>query len=137
MSTDPQDVAPETIGDSFDLLVRNTLRKTGPQLLLAVWFWGFTVWRRQAAAYEFHRVVLIPFAAGLAFVRLVFKRSIMALPRGSLAPLPVLMLAYSIWLGLWIPVQRRDIREWLGWVAMAAGLLACLSVAVPVLERGS
>jgi hypothetical protein len=121
--------APETIGDSWALVTGNTLRKTGPQLLLAGWFWGITP-QWSAALAETAGLWMLPvMAAGLLFWALVFIRVMGVSPRGDFpsgfAALPFLFLGYGLWLGFTLPIHTYDVREWLGWSLMATGLMAC------------
>jgi hypothetical protein len=46
----------------------------------------------------------------------------------------LLSMGYTLWLGFMPPVDR-DVREWLGWIAMTSGLVAALILVVPKLLR--
>jgi len=43
-----------------------------------------------------------------------------------------LFLAYALWLGFLLPVHRRDVRERLGWAAMASSVIAAVVVLAPL-----
>ncbi len=127
--SDPQLIGvPETIGDSWALLTANTLRKTGPQLLLAVWFWGIAA-QWGALLDETAGLWMLPvMAAGLWFWAIVFSRVMGVLPRGTFPRgllFFILFSGYGLWLGFTLPTHRHDVREWAGWSLMATGLLAC------------
>jgi len=127
---------PETFSEALAALMGNTLRKTGPQLLLAVWFWGLVLGRHDLNSQSpNHPTLIVAFVAGFAFTWIVFRRVLGALPH---QPLPILFfcfnglfIGYGLWLGFGPPVHRRDVREWLGWIAMGVGLAACLILVVP------
>jgi hypothetical protein len=125
-----QEVQPATFASAWMLLTSNTLHKTGPQLLVATWGWGFVLVRHDLNSTQFHPAPLVPFAAGAYFCWIAFRRVLGVLPRdGSLLPMLFgLFLAYELWLGFWLPVHRRDVREWLGWAAMASGVMAAVVV---------
>ena len=134
---EPQTV-PTSLGEAWEELIANTLRKTVPQLLLGIWFWGITFGRHDFNSQTpNHPSLIVAFAAGAGFYYIVFKRVLGVLPHGRMfataARLWLLFVGYTLWLGFGLPVHRRDAREWLGWTAMAAGLVVALVVVVPSL----
>jgi hypothetical protein len=120
---------PGSYADAWTELRGNTLRKTVPQLLVAVFYWSLVLERHNFDSQRFEPRFLIPMAAGFVFYAIVFVRVLSVVPGRfpvSLINLWLLFIAYTLWLGFALPVHRRDVREWLGWVAMASGLIALL-----------
>ena len=119
---------PPTIGAAWSELRANTASKTLPQLLVAACYWvGVMPRSLQTPA---HIPYLAAMVAALWFFAIVIRRLFATLPwRGffysylSAAPL---FLGYTIWLGYGPPVNRKDVREWLAWIAMASGLVTVL-----------
>jgi hypothetical protein len=125
---------PATIGAAWSELRSNTLRKTGPQLLLGLFYWGLVVSRHHLYASTPYLFLFVPAAAGFVFYGVVLIRVIPLLPRGfpvSLIRFWLLFLGYTLWLGFVPPVDRRDLREWLGWAAMASGFIVFLVLVRP------
>jgi hypothetical protein len=118
-----------TLGEAWAELKSNTLRKTVPQLLLAVWFLGLAVGRHDFnSPTPNHPALIVAFAVGFAFYAIVFIRVLSVLPRraASLLYLWALFIGYTLWLGFAPPVHSRDVRESLGWFAMVSGLVVFL-----------
>jgi hypothetical protein len=136
--SDPEKLrsAPGGLSEAWSLLTSNTLRKTVPQLLLGVWFWGLVLGRHDfdSPTPNHPPLIFAVFAGGIFFI-IVFRRVLGVLPerRPLIRKLHAnaLVSGYTMWLGFGLPVHRRDVREWLGWAAMASGLVAFLLLATP------
>ena len=128
----------ETLSSAWSQLRGNTLHKTLPQLLVAMWFWSLVIERRSLASAGPGFVV--PIAAAVFFYGIVIGRVLRALPKSrfliALLDFFVLVMGYTIWLGL-VPPRDRDAREWLGWAAVASGLVATIVLVAPRLVRSS
>jgi hypothetical protein len=78
------------------------------------------------------------FGAGFLFYGIVIARVLGVVPGPFAASLVngwLLFMGYTLWLGMGLPVHPRDVREWLGWSAMASGLIAFVVFMLPVASK--